>query len=149
MARVYRDKRSYLENRLRFQNLSKDANQILKEFNLSLNFKGFVETMVQYVSIDEHTSIVDIEILARDLICWVNYLGEVQTIIHYYKNIFEIKADCSTEELKKTEYKNKFFILKQYEKALLKEITRFSNACKDLIYQHEKKSKEQYKYIGE
>ena len=149
MAKIYKDNRSYLENRLKFQNLSRDANAILKEFNLMLNFKGFVETMVAYINTNEDTPLENIELLARDLICWVNYLGEVQTIVHYYKNLFEIKADFSSDELKVIEYKNKFFILKQYEKALLKEITKFSNACKDLIYQHEKRIKEIYRYIEE
>lgn len=141
MSKIYNDKRNYLENRLKFQNLSKDANAIIKEFGVTLNFKGFVETLVDYMKTDDMTPITDVENLMRDLNCWVHYLGEIKTIVFYYKNYFEIYSDSTSDENKKIEYKNKFFILKKYEMALQKQETLFTKAYKDLAFQYQERIK--------
>lgn len=137
MARVYEDKSKYLENRLQFQNLSKNANSIIKEFGVSLNFKGFVETMVSYMKMDDMTPISEVEEMMKCFNFWLEYLGDIKIIIFYYKNHFEIKSDSSTDEAKKIEYKNKSFILKNYERALQKQETLFRRAYKDISYQYE------------
>lgn len=149
MSKVYNDKRNYLENRLKFQNLSKDANAIIREFGVALNFKGFVETMVDYMKTDDMTPITELEDLIRDLNCWVHYLGEIKTIIFYYKNHFETQGDATSDEQKKIEYKNKFFILKKYEMALQKQETLFSKAYKDLAYQYQERTKKYMRVTGD
>lgn len=141
MARFYENKSKYLENRLQFQNLSKNANVILKEFGVCLNFKGFVETLVDYMKTDDMTSSLELEKLAIELNCWVEYLGDVKIIVSYFKNYFEIKYDSvPCEDAKKIEYKDKYFILKQYEKALQKQETIFRKACKNVMYLYNEKS---------
>lgn len=149
MARVYEDRSKYLDNRLQFQNLSKNANAIIKEFGISLNFKGFVETMVSYMKTDDMTTTAELEELMRDLNCWVEYLGDIKVIISYYKNYFEIKSDASNEDSEKMEYKNKFFILKNYEMALQKQENLFRKACKDLMYQYSERTKKYMRTTGD
>lgn len=141
MSRVYNDKRGYLESRLRFQSLSKDANAIIREFGLSLNFKGFVETLTDYMKADDMTPTTDIEILVNDLNCWIDYLGEIRVIVFYFRNKFEIKYDSETDEQRKNIYKNKYFILKKYEKELQKQETMFNRAYRDLLYQYSERIK--------
>lgn len=149
MARVYNDKRSYLDNRLKFQNLSKNANTILREFGISLTFKGFVETMVSYMKADDMTPTTDIEELIRDLNCWVDYLGEIRAIVSYYKKSFEIKGDSATEESKIIEYKDKSFILKKYEHALYTQEKTFTKAYKDLEFQYHERVKKYMRFTGD
>lgn len=141
MAKIYEDKNKYLENRLQFQNLSKNANSIIKEFGVRLNYKGFVETMVSYLKIDDMTPIIELEELLKGFNFWIEYLGDIKVIIFYYKNYFEIKADCTKEESQKIEYKNKAFILKNYEKALQKQETLFRRAYKNIAYQYDERIK--------
>ena len=141
MAKIYEDKSKYLNSRLQFQNLSKNANAIIKEFGVSLNYRGFVEVMTSYMRTDDSTSISELEDLLKSFTFWIEYLGDVKTLILYYKNHFEIQVDCAKDENKKIEYKNKFFILKQYEKSLQKQETLFNKAYKDLMFQRGEKLK--------
>lgn len=141
MVRIYEDRSKYLDKRLQFQNLSKNANAIIKEFGVTLNFRGFVETMVSYMKTDDMTPITELESLLKSFTLWIEYLGDVKTIIFYYKNYFEIKGDSEQESSKKEEYKNKFFILKKYEMALQKQETLFNRAYKDLLYQYNERTK--------
>lgn len=149
MSRIYEDRSRYLDNRLQFQNLSKNANAIIREFGISLNFKGFVETMVSYMKTDDMTPTNELEELMRDLNFWIEYLGDIKSIIFYYKNYFEIKSDACVEESKKIEYKNKFFILKNYEMALQKQENLFRKACKDLMFQYSERAKKYMRVTGE
>lgn len=141
MAKIYEDRSKYLDSRLQFQNLSKNANAIIKEFGISLNFRGFVETMTSYMRTDELTPMTELEDLLKSFTFWIEYLGDIKTIIFYYKNHFEIKSECESDESKKIEYKNKFFILKQYEKSLQKQETLFNKAYKDLMFQYGDRAK--------
>ena len=141
MAKIYEDRSKYLDNRLQFQNLSKNANAIIREFGVSLNYRGFVEVMTSYMRTDDLTSISELEELIKSFTFWIEYLGDIKTIILYYKNHFEIQSECTSEENKKIEYKNKFFILKQYEKSLQKQETLFNKAYKDLMFQYSDKIK--------
>ena len=141
MAKIYEDRSKYLDSRLQFQNLSKNANTIIREFGVSLNYRGFVEVMTLYMRTDDLTSISELEELLKSFTFWIEYLGDIKTIISYYKNHFEIQSECISEENKKIDYKNKFFILKQYEKSLQKQETLFNKAYKDLMFQYSDKIK--------
>ena len=141
MAKIYEDRSKYLDSRLQFQNLSKNANAIIREFGVSLNYRGFVEVMTSYMRTDDLTSISELEELLKSFTFWIEYLGDIKTIISYYKNHFEIQSECTSEENKNIDYKNKFFILKQYEKSLQKQETLFNKAYKDLMFQYSDKIK--------
>ena len=66
------DKRKYLERRLEFINLSKEAGNILSEFGVKLNFSGFLETFQEYIQSDSSDIIVSNR-LVKEINYWINY----------------------------------------------------------------------------
>lgn len=134
------DKRKYLQKRLDFVNLSKEVNTILSEFNVKLNFLGFTETFQDYIE-SESSVISVLHQLTIDINQWINYLSQVEAITKYYANHFLILSDSENDVAKSNEYKQKHFILKNYEKSLHTYKKRFINSRRDCI----EKTKESYK----
>ena len=134
------DKRTYLEKRLQFINLSKEVGQILSEFNVKLNFAGFLETFQQYIQSDSSDILVSHK-LTREINYWIYYMGQVQTIVKYYSNHFLILSEQETDTTKANQAHQKHFILKNYDKSLHVYKMRFRNSRRDCI----EKTKESHK----
>ena len=134
------DKRKYLERRLEFINLSKEAGNILSEFNVKLNFAGFIETFQEYIQSDSSEIIISNK-LTKEINYWMYYMGQVQNIVKYYSNHFLIIAESENDVTKSNEAKQKHFILKNYEKSIHMYKMRFRNSRRDCI----EKTKESYK----
>lgn len=134
------DKRKYLERRLEFINLSKEVGLILAEFNIKLNFSGFLETFHEYIQ-SESSDIVISNRLVKEINFWINYMGQVQTIVKYYSNYFLIIAESENDSEKARNAHQKHFILKNYEKSIHVYKMRFRNSRRDCI----EKTKESYK----
>ena len=149
MARVYNDKRSYLDNRLQFQNLSRNAGVILKPFGVKLNFRGLVDTLVGYMKADDMTPTPELEEMIRDLNCWVDYLGEVRILVSYYKEFFEIKGDSTIDEKVMMDSKNKAYVLKKYENSIYHQEKTFIKAYKDLEFQYHERVKKYMRFTGD
>lgn len=149
MAKVYNDKRSYLDNRLQFQNLSRNAGAILKPYGIRLTFEGLVNTMVGYMRADEMTPTPELEEMIRDLNCWVDYLGEVRVLVSYYKEFFEIIGDSTPDENKMKDSKNKAYVLKKYESAIYHQEKTFIKAYKDLEFQYHERVKKYMRFTGD
>lgn len=134
------DKRKYLQKRLEFVNLSKEVNNILSEFNVKLNFLGFTETFQDYIE-SESSVVTVLHNLTIDINHWINYLSQIEAITKYYANHFLILSDAENDVAQSNIYKQKHFILKNYEKSLNTYKKRFINSRRDCI----EKTKESYK----
>lgn len=126
------DKRKYLERRLEFINLSKEAGNILSEFGVKLNFSGFLETFQEYMQSDSSDIIVSNR-LVKEINYWINYMGQVQNIVKYYSNYFLILAESEEDVNKSNQAHKKHFILKNYEKSIHVYKMRFRNSRRDCI----------------
>lgn len=134
------DKRKYLEKRLQFINLSKEVANILSEFGVKLNFGGFIETFQEYIQSDSSEIIISNK-LTKEINYWIYYMGQVQNVIKYYSNYFLILSESEEDVTKANEAKQKYFILKNYEKIIHVYKMRFRNSRRDCI----EKTKESYK----
>lgn len=137
------DKRKYLENRIQFQNLSRDADFILRKYGIRLNFRGIVETLVAYMRYDGD-DLETLKILIRDLNSWVAYLGQVKALVHHYELFFESELLRVSDEKLIIEFKNKHFIMKQYGKALNRQRNTFLNSYNDCIENYKELIKDFY-----
>lgn len=126
------DKRKYLQKRLEFVNLSKEVSAIISEFDIKLNYLGFTETFQDYINC-ESSDVHILYDLVKDLNFWINYMGDIQSVIKYYTNYFLIISDAENDIEKANKAKHKHFVLKNYNKILGTYKTRFRNARKDCI----------------
>lgn len=134
------DKRKYLEKRLEFINLSKEVGNILSEFDIKLNFSGFLETFQEYIQ-SESSDIIVSNRLTKEINYWIYYMGQIQNTVRYYSNYFLILAESENDVQKSNTAHQKHFILKNYEKKIHTYKMRFRNSRRDCI----EKSKEAQK----
>lgn len=126
------DKRKYLQRRLEFVNLSKEAGAILSEFDIKLNYLGFTETFQDYINSDT-SEVSVVHDLTKDLNHWINYMGQIQNVVKYYANHFLILAESEEDAEKAKQAHQKHFILKNYEKSIHVYKMRFRNSRRDCI----------------
>ena len=140
------DKRKYLQRRLEFVNLSKEAGAILKEFGVSLNYAGFTEIFNSYIN-SESSEISVLHNLTIEINQWINYMGQIQYIVNYYSNHFLIIAQSENDTKKANEAHQKHFILKNYEKLIHTYRKRFVNSRRDCIEKIKESHKAFYREV--
>lgn len=142
------EKQAILRNRLKFMEMAKAINSYLKEEGLCLNFKGYTETIREYLSMI-NTDIELLSTLSYDLNLWANYFGELEGFIemkmlklenkYLYLECFFNKKQTNIElekQLNETKMKYKHF--KLFLKHIINQKKMFEKAYKHCLWEYDK-----------
>jgi len=76
----------------RFEVVAKSVNEYLKEDGVSLNFKGYRETLLSYQRLADH-HIGEVYDLMIECVLWSNYMHEIRSFILWKRDEALLKED--------------------------------------------------------
>lgn len=133
-------KKAIKTNRLKFIGLCKEINMHLKDEELSLNFLGYTETLLDYINVT-NTDLDGLKALILDTNLWSDYMGELEGFIELRMLRFENKMlylegftvkNIPNPDLEKeiTLNKRKYLLFKLFLKHLYNQKRLFEKAHK-------------------